>query len=590
MVPSGLSLPGVVRWGGVLALCLLSIMATAIRADEPTRHDIGLKDGVHLEAYLYKPFPQVRDVPVVIVLHGFNGSAEAVSDSARLLTLEGYAALTLSMRGWGASGGTDDCGKRQGSDLAEIVDWLRRQDGIDAERVGALGYSQGGQVALLGAAMTGHLRSVVAFFPVTDVDRWGKTSRHEGVRAYVKSVCSEDFAARSPMTVAADINAPVLLVHGGRDSRVPTEQSILMQRAIKNAGGTARLHLVPGARHLFDEEDWKSAWRAAVTHLNDTLRPGKPEVAEVRSFSSVFPETAEDRVSYLVAWPNYPVLSVLHPDAVSLEVFELSPGCASCGARLLESMASGAGHTNYVMSFSASKDAEIDAISELFCGTPSGILKNIVVYFDALSRSDFSHGTLSERELLDLYAELASRAAGLDASNQKQCMENTEFRKNIAAVGLKETRRDPATAARIKDYHPDILSGLRSYRIQGGVGVGPSYEALSPEETRALEEEVERAFNDIERQNRKMKLLDVAILGAQSVDIFIGKTASVVPGGGAVYSGSKAIGYIVMGEKDEATESAIGIGTSVLGPFGEGVDFAMDVATLSETIGRFMND
>ena len=55
------------------------------------------------------------------------------------------------MRGFGGSGGEDDCGLEQPDDVVAVVDDLRARHPSVA-RVGLLGISQGGQVALLAAA------------------------------------------------------------------------------------------------------------------------------------------------------------------------------------------------------------------------------------------------------------------------------------------------------------------------------------------------------------------------------------------------------------------------------------------------------
>ena len=55
------------------------------------------------------------------------------------------------MRGWAPSGGADDCGLRQPDDVARAVEWMRTLPGVLADRVALVGFSQGGQVALLTA-------------------------------------------------------------------------------------------------------------------------------------------------------------------------------------------------------------------------------------------------------------------------------------------------------------------------------------------------------------------------------------------------------------------------------------------------------
>jgi dipeptidyl aminopeptidase/acylaminoacyl peptidase len=110
--------------------------------------------------------------------------------------------------------------------VVEAVTWIRAQPGVLGDRIGLVGFSQGGQVALLASARDPRVRVVVAYYPVTDVARWKLTTTNPDIPSYVSAICEPGgFAARSPLLRAGDINAAVLLVHGDRDTRVPTEQS-----------------------------------------------------------------------------------------------------------------------------------------------------------------------------------------------------------------------------------------------------------------------------------------------------------------------------------------------------------------------------
>ncbi len=161
-------------------------------------------------------------------------------------------ALALSMRGWPPSGGQDDCGLRQPDDVVAAAAWLRTLPGVGADRIAVVGFSQGGQVALLAAARDARLRAVAAYFPVTDVARWKSTTTNADIPGYITSTCEPGgTAARSPVARAADIAGAVLLVHGDADTRVPTEQSLLMLDALVAAGRRAQLELIQGAQHGF---------------------------------------------------------------------------------------------------------------------------------------------------------------------------------------------------------------------------------------------------------------------------------------------------------------------------------------------------
>lgn len=210
--------------------------------------------GVTLGGILFRPEAGGAPLPALVVLHGWqpagtNGAA-LVEARARRYSEQGYVALALSMRGWPPSGGADDCGLQQPDDVSRAIEWLSGLPGVDPARIGLVGFSQGGQVALLAGARGARVRAIVAYYPVTDVARWKETTSNADIPGYVSAVC-EPTAPRSPVRHAATIAVPVLLVHGELDTRVPTEQSLLMLESLRSAGRSPRLLLVPGAAHGF---------------------------------------------------------------------------------------------------------------------------------------------------------------------------------------------------------------------------------------------------------------------------------------------------------------------------------------------------
>ena len=227
--------------------------------------------GVDLEGYLFRPKGEVNLAPAVVVLHGWGGSAGGVSWLARHLSRRGYVALALTMRGFGNSGGRDDCGLRQPEDTVAALNWLKMRPGVDPGRMGIVGLSQGGQVALLAAALSDSPRAVAAFFPATDVALWGRTTNHPDIPGYVRRTC-RDGEGRSPLKRANGVHGTVLLIHGDEDRRVPTAQSCLMAAALHDAGKPVRLHLVPGAVHRFSEADWDAALPVLYRFLDRNLK------------------------------------------------------------------------------------------------------------------------------------------------------------------------------------------------------------------------------------------------------------------------------------------------------------------------------
>ena len=57
-------------------------------------------------------------------------------------------------------------------DPKRVMDRVRAYPDVDPERIGLLGFSQGGVFSLLIAAYEGGAAAVVAYYPVTDFERW----------------------------------------------------------------------------------------------------------------------------------------------------------------------------------------------------------------------------------------------------------------------------------------------------------------------------------------------------------------------------------------------------------------------------------
>src|SRR6516162_8308819 len=114
--------------------------------------------------------PAGRDRVLAILLSpGFGETKDAVRAQAEYLARAGFAVLTWSPRGTGASGGQIglDSPDYEVKDTTELVSWLARQprvllDGPGDPRVGIAGASYGGGLALLAAAYDHRIDAVVA--------------------------------------------------------------------------------------------------------------------------------------------------------------------------------------------------------------------------------------------------------------------------------------------------------------------------------------------------------------------------------------------------------------------------------------------
>ena len=143
----------------VLTLALPATASAFGKTDQP----IAMGDGVRLATTYYVPdgAPPAGGWPAVMLLHGLGGSRNAGSPfgmslnslAETQLVPQGYAALTFDARGHGQSEGLVSIdGPREIQDVRELFNWLAAQPGINAQRIGAFGYSYGGGAILRATA------------------------------------------------------------------------------------------------------------------------------------------------------------------------------------------------------------------------------------------------------------------------------------------------------------------------------------------------------------------------------------------------------------------------------------------------------
>src|SRR5205085_6052805 len=166
------------------------------------------------------------------------------------LVARGYSVLAPNVRGSSGYGKTyahlDDVEKRMDSvaDLAQAVSWLRAQPGVDAQHIAVYGASYGGFMVL--AALTTYpdlwaagvdLVGIANF--VTFLENTGPWRRHLREAEYGSLERDRDFLEEiSPINKVERIRAPLLVIHGANDPRVPVGEAEQMVARLKALGRT----------------------------------------------------------------------------------------------------------------------------------------------------------------------------------------------------------------------------------------------------------------------------------------------------------------------------------------------------------------
>ncbi|MEO3779101.1 alpha/beta fold hydrolase [Micromonospora sp. B11E3] len=117
-------------------------------------------------------------VPAVLLAHGFGGTKDSVRSDAEDLAARGYAVLTWTARGFGRSGGQIhlDSPDHEVRDAQRLLDWLAARPEVRTDtggdpRVGVVGGSYGGGLALLLAAQDRRVDAIVPMITWNDLSR-----------------------------------------------------------------------------------------------------------------------------------------------------------------------------------------------------------------------------------------------------------------------------------------------------------------------------------------------------------------------------------------------------------------------------------
>ncbi|MBL8182704.1 MAG: S9 family peptidase [Blastocatellia bacterium] len=202
-------------------------------------------------------------LPVIISVHGGPEAQErpGFNPLYQYYLSRGYAILAPNVRGSTGYGKTfshlDDVEKREDSvkDLAASVMWLQVNGGADKNRIAVMGGSYGGYMTM--AAITLYPDLFAAAVNTVGIVNWetflrntSSYRRRQREVEYGRLDKDLDFLRSiSPLTKVDKIKAPLFVIHGKNDPRVPYTEAEQLVKAIRDRGGVVEYKLYNDEGH-----------------------------------------------------------------------------------------------------------------------------------------------------------------------------------------------------------------------------------------------------------------------------------------------------------------------------------------------------
>lgn len=230
--------------------------------------------GSPMEVFLFEPEGEGPHPAILLAQHIPVGHTGIENDDFTLTTARRYAdhgyyvAAPFIFHWWPKSEAmekkkTESRDNRLVADMQAGLDVLKRQAGVDRERIAMVGHCWGGRVAWLAACHIPDFKALVVFYG-----------------GNIKKALGEE--NKAPIDMAANIPCPVIGFFGNEDANPTPADVDDYSEALSRAGIPHEFHRYDGAGHAFQnfpvpekyrEEASEDAWRKALSFLDKHLKP-----------------------------------------------------------------------------------------------------------------------------------------------------------------------------------------------------------------------------------------------------------------------------------------------------------------------------
>ncbi len=228
-------------------------------------------DGKIISALLWVPFNLKRDGsnPALVIPHGgpTGQRVDYWTPEVQALVTRGYICIAPNPRGSTGYGlefqkaNFQDLGGGDLKDEIAAVDFLKATGYVDSRKIGITGGSYGGFMTLMAIGKTPDVwAAAVELYGIINWSTMLKSS-DPSLNEYLKGLLGDPeknqkiYEADSPITYIRNEKAPLLVLQGDNDPRVPKEEAQQVVDILKKEGRVVDAHYYPNEGHGFAKRE-----------------------------------------------------------------------------------------------------------------------------------------------------------------------------------------------------------------------------------------------------------------------------------------------------------------------------------------------
>jgi len=224
-------------------------------------------DGTTIEGVLFTPpdFSMKKKYPLLVVIHGGpTGVDQPIVNADRYYPIERFVAkgaLVLRPNYRGSAGygekfralNVRNLGVGDYADVISGVDSLIAKGWVDKDRVGSMGWSQGGYISAFITASSDRFKAVSVGAGISDwMTYYANTDITPFTPQYLHATPWDDpeiYKKTSPISYIARAKTPTLIQHGENDRRVPIPNAFELRQALEDHGVPVKMVVYKGFGH-----------------------------------------------------------------------------------------------------------------------------------------------------------------------------------------------------------------------------------------------------------------------------------------------------------------------------------------------------